>query len=131
MDITNPREFSDAELLAMPRIAALVEKAKFDTGVNERLRILAIINSPEAKQRPKLAAHLATHTSLAPDIAATTLATAPRENSAGNDYLAAALAGDIVVQGFDPHKAGGVVDPKEARKTELKAAAAAHNATRV
>lgn len=130
MPITKSQTYADADLLAMPQIAALIEKARFETGIAERMRIVNIMGLPEAQNRPKLAMHLATRTTLAPDIAASTLKLSPRENSAGNDYLAAALAGDIAVQGFDPSKSGGAVDPKAARLEELKAGGAEYRAAR-
>lgn len=92
--------------------------------LSERLRVAAILESPEGKRNVELATELALRTTLEPEAAKAILARAP----SANPYLAAmALEGPI---GLSAVTANLSTDPRAARLEEIKASAAAYNASR-
>jgi hypothetical protein len=91
--------------------------------ISERLRVAAIIESPEGKRNPALANELAFRASLDAETAKAILAHAP----AANPYLAAMSAEGPLGVGADLAEIGG--DPKAARLKELAASMEAFNAS--
>lgn len=91
----------------------------------ERLRVAAIIDSPEGKRNPAMANKLALYSSLDADTARSILADAP----AANPYLAAMdKEGPTGING--PAPASFSTDPKAERLEEIKANTAAYNAAK-
>jgi hypothetical protein len=89
--------------------------------LNERLRIAAIIESPEGKKNPELASELALRSSLDVNTARAFLGKAP----AANPYLAAMdHEGPIGLSADTPDFSG---DPRAARKKEIERNVAAFN----
>jgi hypothetical protein len=83
--------------------------------LSERLRVSSILESPEGKRNPEMAATLALRTSLDVDTARDLLAKAP----AANPYLAAMDREGVV--GLNSATADfGTPDPKAAREQEIK-----------
>lgn len=92
--------------------------------LSERMRVTAIIESPEGKRNPAMANKLALYSSLDADTARSILAEAP----AANPYLAAMdKEGPI---GITAAAADLTSDAKTARMEEIKVNVAAHNAVK-
>lgn len=92
--------------------------------LSERLRVAAILESPEGKRNPTMAAELALRTSLDAEQARAILAQAP----AANPYLAALdKEGPI---GIDAETSSFGEDARAARKKEISQSAKAYNASR-
>lgn len=95
---------------AAPAAAAPAEPVK--SAADERARVSAILNCEEAKQRPKLAQHLALETGASIEDAKKTLAAAAVETQASGGQFSRAMAdlGNPQV-GADAEKAGGEGKP--------------------
>jgi len=90
----------------------------------ERARISAIIESPEGKRNPELAAELALRSSLDPESAKGILGKSPAQNP----YLQAmSLQGKVDI---DATAVGMSDDPKAARLAEIAGSMKAFNASR-
>jgi|APCry1669190731_1035312.scaffolds.fasta_scaffold20275_2 hypothetical protein len=91
---------------------------------SERVRVAAILESPEGKRNPAMAAELALRTALDAEQARAILATAP----AANPYIAAMNREGPI--GLDAPTADMSGDPKAARLAEINGSMQAFNAVK-
>ena len=88
------------------------------TMLSERLRIAAIIESPEGKARPALAAALALRNAMDAPSAIDLLKVAPEEKASAATSFLRALAGEAI--GLSSLGAEVITDKKAARLAEIK-----------
>ncbi|MDA9498434.1 hypothetical protein [Bradyrhizobium sp. CCBAU 11357] len=107
-----------------PTVAATVSGDRNAAIAAERLRIAAILESPEGKRNPAMAQKLALGSVLDAETARSILAEAP----AANPYLAAADRECPI--GLSASTVDIAADPKAARLAEIKVGMNAFNASR-
>lgn len=94
----------------------------------ERLRIIAILDNPEAVSRPALARQLALHSNMSADQAATMLAAVPPEAPAAVDHsrIASAFAKAMEATAEQINIRPALGDKKATRLEEIKATGRAY-----